>query len=132
MKSLSTRVPDDTYARLEERAEERNTSVSAEARKLIAQGFDVEELELELDDLRDRLDARETRVETLEAQLAERSEIEDKIEDLPDKIRETGTYAERRQRLLDEATLVERLRWKVTGVPVDRVESDDEPKNRTT
>jgi len=43
MKSISTRVPDDTYERLEERAEERGTSISAEARELIAAGFDADE-----------------------------------------------------------------------------------------
>lgn len=125
MESISTRVPDDTYERLEERAEERGTSISAEARELIAAGFDADEATEELDDLRDRLDARETRIETLEAQLAERSQLEEKIEGLPDKIRDTGTYAERRQRLLDEATLAQRLKWKVTGVPVDEIDASE-------
>jgi chromosome segregation protein len=78
-----------------------------------------------VDDLQERLDARESRVEDLEAQLRERSRVEEKIEDLPDKIRDTDTYQERRRRLLDEASLGERLKWKVTGVPVDRLDDGD-------
>lgn len=65
---------------------------------------------------------RQNRVDELETQLSERSRVEEKIEELPDKIRDVGTYQERRQRMLDRASLAQRLRWKVTGVPVDRDE----------
>jgi len=75
-----------------------------------------------IDQLHDRVDAREERVETLEEQLRERSRVEEKIEDLPDKLRGAETYTERRQRKLDEAGLLERVRWKFTGVPVDDVD----------
>jgi len=51
--------------------------------------------------------------------------VEEKIEDLPDKIRDTETYQERRQRALDRASFTERLRWKITSVPTERI--DDEP-----
>jgi hypothetical protein len=60
----------------------------------------------------------------LETQLTERSRGEEKIENLPDKIRDQGSYQERRQRLLDTASIGQRLKWKVTGVPVDRVDEE--------
>lgn len=85
---------------------------------------EYEALEAEYEELRNRYEAREDRIEDLEGQLRERSRVEEKIEDLPDKIRATGTYQERRQRLLDQASLNERVKWKITGVPVDRL--DDE------
>lgn len=79
---------------------------------------DYDELQTEYEDLHNRYDSREDRIEELESQLRKRSNIEDKIEDLPDKIR-SESYMEKRQRKLDSASLPERLKWKLTGVPVD-------------
>ena len=84
------------------------------------------ELKAECEELRSRCEAREERIEELEDQLRSRSEVEEKIEELPDKIRERGTYQERRRRLLDRASLGQRLKWKVTGVPVERIVDDEE------
>jgi len=76
-----------------------------------------------LADLQDRLDKRDDRVDDLEEQLRERSRVEDKIDDLPDQLRAgMASYEARRRRLLDEASLAQRLKWRVTGVPVDRVD----------
>jgi hypothetical protein len=74
--------------------------------------------------LRDRLESREERIGEFERQLRERSRVEEKIEHHPDKIRERETYSERRQRLLDEASLTQRFRWKVTGVPVEAIDEE--------
>jgi len=80
---------------------------------------DYEELESEYENLHTRYESREDRIEELESQLRKRSNIEDKIEELPDKIRGSKSYMERRQKKLDSASLSERLKWKLTGVPVD-------------
>jgi len=78
-------------------------------------------------DLKDQLEARERRVNALEEQLRERSRVEDKIDDLPDRLRAgMGSYEARRRRLLDEASLAQRLKWRITGVPVDRVDALEE------
>jgi len=84
------------------------------------------DVQQQLDDRMQTLEAREDRIEELEAQLRQRSNIEDDIEDvaetvddLPAKIRGVETYSERRRRKLDRASLTQRLKWKVTGVPVD-------------
>lgn len=77
--------------------------------------------EVEIENLRERLDAREARIEELETQLSRRSQIEEKIEALPDKVRDMDTYGERRQQLLDEASLAQRAKWKVTDVPVEKI-----------
>jgi Arc/MetJ-type ribon-helix-helix transcriptional regulator len=94
-------------------------SKSAAVRNFIQAGEEREELQAEVERLRDRLESREERIDELESQLRKRSNIEDKIEDLPDKIRDPDTYTERRQRKLDQATLGQRLKWRFTGVPVD-------------
>lgn len=72
-----------------------------------------------VDEPESRLEIREQRIDELETHLAERSRIEDKIENLPNKIRDDRSYREQRQRLLDQASLPQRLKWKVTGVLVD-------------
>jgi predicted RNase H-like nuclease (RuvC/YqgF family) len=85
-----------------------------------------EDMQQTAEDRKQTLEARESRIEDLEEQLAKRSQIESEIEevaetvdDLPAKIRGTETYSERRQRKLDQASLSQRLKWKLTGVPVD-------------
>lgn len=84
------------------------------------------DVQQQLDNRMQELESREDRIEELENQLRQRSNIEDEIgdvaervDDLPAKIRGTETYSERRQRKLDQASLTQRLKWKVTGVPVE-------------
>jgi chromosome segregation ATPase len=84
---------------------------------------DYEALDAEYADLKQRYEAREDRVDDLEAQLSRRSQVEEKIEALPDKLRGSQmSYAEKRQRAIDRASLGERLKWKVTGVPEARID----------
>jgi DNA repair exonuclease SbcCD ATPase subunit len=134
MEPLTIRIREDTKKSLEGEADEYDVSVSEYIRQLIEKGREYEELqerhqdelqakEDRIEELQDRLADREDRIEELEGQLTRRSQIEDKIEDLPDKIRERETYQEQRQRMLDQATITQRLKWKVMGVPVD--DADD-------
>jgi predicted RNase H-like nuclease (RuvC/YqgF family) len=117
MKQITLRLPVLLLAELEREAEDRGVSRSEHVRDTLAERADVEEL-------RERLERREKRISELEDQLRRRSDVEEKIENLPDKIREAETYQERRQRALDRASVIQRLRWTVTGVPVDEVEAD--------
>ena len=119
MEPLTIRIREETKESLEEGANEYDVSVSEYVRELIRKGS-------EYDELVDRLEAREDRIEELESQLRKRSQIEDKIEGLPDKIRNAETYTERRQRKLDRASLPQRLKWKLTGVPVEDTDDDRE------
>lgn len=119
MEPLTIRIRAETKEALEDAAAEADVSVSEHVRTLLERGREYDRLQTEADRLEDRLAAKEDRIAELEEQLARRSQIEEKIEALPDKVRGAQTYQERRQRLLDEASLAERLRWKVTGVPVD-------------
>ena len=81
MEPLTIRIPEDLKESLDAEADEYDVSTSEYVRRLIRQGR-------EYDDLQDRLETREARIDELEEQLARRSQIEDKIENLPDKIRE--------------------------------------------
>ncbi len=109
---VAVRIPLRQKAELEAEASEKGVSRSEYIRSILNDRHRVGELE-------DRVATRNDRIDELERQLAERSQIEEKIEDLPDKIRDDQTYQERRQRMLDRAPITTRLKWKVTGVPVD-------------
>jgi len=121
MPRLTITIDDDQSELLDEISGEGGEyeSKSAAVRDFIQAGEERRELQEEIENLRDRLDSREDRIEELESQLRKRSNIEEKIEDLPDKIRGAETYTERRQRKLDEASITQRLKWRLTGVPVD-------------
>jgi len=121
MPRLTVTIDDDQDELLEAVAGEDGEyeSKSAAVRDFIQAGEERQELEAEIRRLRDRLESRNERIDELESQLRKRSNIEDKIEDLPDKIRDADSYSERRLQKLDEASLSQRIVWRLTGVPVD-------------
>jgi hypothetical protein len=114
-KQVAVRLELRKKAKLEREAAERGVSRSEYIREILDNRHRADELADELERKRDR-------IEELESQLRKRSNIEDKIEDLPDKIRGADSYSERRQRMLDQASLGQRLRWKLTGVPVEELD----------
>lgn len=116
-KQVAVRIPLRQKAKLESESAEMGISRSEYIRSILDDRHRIDELE-------NRLASREDRIDELETQLSERSQIEEKIENLPDKIRDDLTYQERRQRMLDQAGLGQRLKWKVTGVPVDEIKSE--------
>ena len=130
MKKVSVSLKPEHVDRLDERQAEGDVSSRSAALREILDEYDevhteCEELRTECEELRTRLEAREDRVDDLEEQLARRSQIEEKVDVLAERVEESQlTYAEKRQRMIDRASLAERLRWRVTGVPVD--EYDDE------
>ena len=80
-------------------------------------------LEAEYAELQARYSDREERISDLEEQLSKRSQIEEKIEALPDRMRASRmTWREKKERALNAASPLERLKWKVTGVPEARIE----------
>lgn len=112
---VAVRIPLRQKAELEREAAELGASRSKYMRTILSERHRAGELA-------DRLEIRDERIDELERQLTERSQLTEKIEDLPDKIRGEMSYQERRQRKLDQASLGQRLKWKVTGVPVDSEE----------
>ena len=129
MQKVSVSLEDDHTDLLAARQEDGDADSRSEALRHILHEYEelrteYEALADECEDLRTRCETRENRIDELERQLTERSRVEEKIEALPDKIRDTGTYSERRQRLLDGASLTQRLKWKVTGVPVEELTED--------
>jgi septal ring factor EnvC (AmiA/AmiB activator) len=75
MERKTIHLPKDLIESLEEEAEEYDVSFSAYVRELVQDGR-------EYDDLRDRLESREDRIDELEEQLAKRSQVEEKVDTL--------------------------------------------------
>ena len=72
----------------------------------------IEEMERENDQLRDQLAATNQRID----------DVNDLVEYV-DSEREMARYQDRRQRMLDQASILSRWKWKLTGIPVeDRAE----------
>jgi len=85
--SITFRIDGDLLEEIDEEAEEEGVSRSEYIRQILHNRRESDILRDEVSTLRDRLEAREERIETLEEQLAKRSNIEQKVEDLPDKLR---------------------------------------------
>jgi Arc/MetJ-type ribon-helix-helix transcriptional regulator len=132
MKKVSVSLQPEHVDRLDERQAEGDVSSrSAALREILDEYEEVhtecEHLRTECEELRTRLAAREDRVDDLEEQLARRSQIEEKVDVLAERVEESQlTYAEKRQRMIDRASLAERLRWRVTGVPVGEYDDVEE------
>lgn len=79
MDPLTIRIQESTKESLECEAGEYGVSVSEYVRELIQKGR-------EYDDLQQRLESREERIEELEEQLARRSQVEEKVDTLAKRV----------------------------------------------
>jgi uncharacterized coiled-coil DUF342 family protein len=86
--TITIRIDGDLIDSLDSEAEDRDVTRSGYVRQILQERHRADELREEIDFLREQLDRRQERIETLEEQLARRSNIEEKVEDLPDKIRD--------------------------------------------
>lgn len=86
--SITIRLREELIDSLDEEADDEGVSRSEYIRDILADRHAADELIEEVEDLRDRLDAKERRIDELEEQLARRSQIEQKVEDLALEVRE--------------------------------------------
>lgn len=87
------------------------------------------ELQEEHSELQDEYEALEARHNDLQRQLAAVNARQKDVGELVEYVeeqRELTQYQERRQRLLDDANILRRWKWKLTGVPVDEQDGNDE------
>lgn len=118
-KQLSVRLAIRTIADLERESQELGVSRSEYIRQIIDSRHRADALE-------QRLAVREDRIDELEQQLARRSQVEEKIENLPAQIQEQRSYQERRQRAWDQASALQRMKWRVTGIPETEIEAQEQ------
>jgi predicted transcriptional regulator len=86
--SITIRLGGDLIDRLESEADEDGVSRSEHIRQILREQGDRRELEDEIGALRERLENREDRIDELERQLARRSEIEEKVEEVALEVQE--------------------------------------------
>lgn len=79
-------------------------------------------LQEEIDELEETIDELEKENDRLRDQLAATNQRIDEVNDLVAYVeseREMARYQDRRQRMLDQAGILKRWKWKMTGIPVD-------------
>ena len=86
MQNVTVRLPEELIDRLDE---ESDASRSEYIREILSERHRADELEERIDHLQEELKRREGRVSDLEEQLARRSQIEERIEDMEVQLRET-------------------------------------------
>jgi predicted nucleic acid-binding Zn-ribbon protein len=88
------RLNEELIEELDNEAEKMDVSRSEYVRNILQKRGEADELREKIDSLQERLESREQRINDLEQQLAQRRNIEEKIEDLPDKVREVENEPE--------------------------------------
>lgn len=82
MQNVTIRLRKELLDDLDEEADEEGVSRSEYVRTILEERRHADDLEAEVDRLRKRLESREVRIEDLEEQLARRSQIEEKVEEV--------------------------------------------------
>jgi chromosome segregation ATPase len=82
MQNVTIRLREDLLDELDQEADEEGVSRSEYVRDILEDRHRADDLEGEVERLRERLESREDRVEDLEEQLARRSQIEEKVEEV--------------------------------------------------
>ena len=108
MKQITLRLPEDVVDRLDEEADDRGVSRSEHIRDQLERAELMDRLEAELERERARAD-------DLRRQLAEANRRDEDVSELVRARERERDLQERRAR----ASLVERVRWFVTGMPAD-------------
>lgn len=108
MESVSTRLDNETYEKLEEIVDERDSSMSAVVRELIEKGLKYDDLKTERDRLQRELAATNRRV--------------DEHQELVRYVEEERSLRERRE-ARESAPVWRRAKWWMFGAPADEDES---------
>jgi predicted nuclease with TOPRIM domain len=104
MEQITLRLHQRTLAELEREADALGVSRSEHVRDVIESREDADALRAEVEELRERVDRREERVDELEEQLARRSQVEEKVDVLAQRVEE-------RDRSADAPFFVKWWRW---------------------
>jgi len=86
--SVTIRLREELIERLDDEAEDQDVSRSEYVRDILNERHEAAALQEEVKELREQLDSRESRIENLEEQLARRSQVEEKIDEVALEVRE--------------------------------------------
>lgn len=114
MKNVTVRLSEDYVKTLDDEADDLGLSRAEYIRDLIEKGREAKSTQRELEQT-------QAKVEDLRRQLQARNAREEDVAELVEYVeeqREAERYRDRRQRRLDEANILKRWKWKVTGIPV--------------
>jgi TolA-binding protein len=138
MNPTTLRLPENTLNTLADEAEERGLSRSEYIREIIYDRHEDDRLhdrlradyQRQIADYEAKISDYEKRIVDLETEnerirnekrlILEQREENTELVEYVEEQRELTKYQERRQRLLDDANILRRWKWKLTGVPVDQ------------
>ena len=115
MKNVTIRLSEDYVESLDEEAEDSGVSRAEYIRNLIEKGREAEETQRELEQT-------QAKVEDLRRQLQARNAREEDVGELVKYVeeqRQAERYRDQRRRRLDEANILRRWKWKLTGIPTE-------------
>lgn len=127
MDAITIRLAEDTLESLDNEADEhgrtrsehiiRNRLQTRDEHERIPAQYEetLSEYEAWIDELEDKRDRLQRRLIATNQRVDEHQELVWYVEDQ----REVERYRARRERMLDEANILTRWKWKITGVPVD-------------
>ncbi|XVH33874.1 hypothetical protein ACNS7O_18935 (plasmid) [Haloferacaceae archaeon DSL9] len=108
MEQIAARVPEEIDQSIETFSDENDCSRSEAIRTLLERGVEYDRLQIENERLRNEkrtiINQRDEHTELVEYVQAER---------------DVQRYHDRRQRMIDQAGILTRAKWWLTGVPVD-------------
>jgi predicted DNA-binding protein len=120
MKNVTVRLSEEQVETLDVEADDLDLSRAEYIRDLIEKGRESDKIRRELEETQNKVADLRRQLQAVNARQEDVTELVEYVEQQRDLTR----YQERRQRQLDEANILTRWKWKVTGVPV---ESTDNP-----
>ena len=120
MKNVTVRLSEEQVETLDVEADDLDLSRAEYIRDLIEKGRESDKIRRELEETQNKVADLRRQLQAVNARQEDVTELVEYVEQHRDLTR----YQERRQRQLDEANILTRWKWKVTGVPV---ESTDNP-----
>jgi len=88
-KAITIRLREELIDRLDDEAEDKGVSRSEYVREILQDRHRADELEDKVKSLQSQVDSREERIATLEEQLARRSQVENKVDELALELKES-------------------------------------------
>lgn len=123
MQQITIKLPEHVVESLEHvAAEQYNNNRSEAVRDLLTDALEADTHDQELQDRIEELERENKRLRNEKRTILNQREENAELVAFAEQAREAERYRDRRQRLLDQAGILSRWKWKITGVPVENSE----------
>ena len=122
MTSISLRLNDEILKSIDNEAKEKGVSRSEYIRDTLEARHESDVLRSDLNELQTEYENLEAKYDELQRQLAAVNSRQADVTELVEYVeqqRDLDQYRARRERMVDQAGMLTRWKWKLTGVPVE-------------